>query len=168
MSSESRCTPGLESIKRIQNGPDGAPWHIVVNGENFHALQALRSAHRGKVDPPYNTGNDGWIYNDRYVDQNDRAKSSKWFSFLERRLVMVRDLLKLTGVVIAAIGDDEHHRLRTLLDQTFGSSNFIMNAVWQGGGSALARHHAGGVDLVYGRDDEKVSKVLDRSRMRRT
>lgn len=83
--------PGLRSVERIPNGPEDAPWHVVINGENYHALQALRSTHRGKVDliyidPPYNTGNDGWIYNDRYVDQADRAKSSKWLSFLERRL----------------------------------------------------------------------------------
>ena len=83
--------PGLRSVERIANGSDDAPWHTVINGENFHVLQALRSTHREKVDliyidPPYNTGNDGWIYNDRYVDTNDRAKSSKWLSFLEKRL----------------------------------------------------------------------------------
>ncbi|MES5383468.1 site-specific DNA-methyltransferase [Mycolicibacterium conceptionense] len=160
--------PGLRSVKRIPDGAEDAPWHIVINGENFHALQALRSTHREKVDliyidPPYNTGNDGWIYNDRYVDQNDRAKSSKWLSFLERRLRIARDLLKPTGVVMVAIGDDEQHRLRMLLDHLFGSDNFIMNAVWQGGGSALARHHAGGVDymLIYGRDAEKVGRFMD-------
>ena len=160
--------PGLRSVERIESGPAEGPWHVVINGENFHALQALRSTHRGKVDliyidPPYNTGNDGWIYNDRYVDQNDRAKSSKWLSFMERRLLIALDLLAPTGVIIAAIGDDEHHRLRMLLDQVFGSSNFIMNVVWQGGGSSLARHHAGGVDymLVYGRDAERVSRFMD-------
>ncbi|MEN3225140.1 site-specific DNA-methyltransferase [Mycolicibacterium porcinum] len=163
-----RIYPGLQSVERIPNGPEDAPWHVVINGENYHALQALRSTHRGKVDliyidPPYNTGNGGWIYNDRYVDQADRAKSSKWLSFLERRLVVARDLLKPTGVVIVSIGDDEHHRLRMLMDQVFGSNNFIMNAVWQGGGSALARHHAGGVDymLIYGYDAEKVGRFMD-------
>ena len=147
--------PGLRSVERIENGPADAPRHVVINGENFHALQALRSTHRGKVDliyidPPYNTGNDGWIYNDRYVDQNDRAKSSKWLSFMERRLLIARDLLKPTGVIIAAIGDDEHHRLRMLLDQVFGSDNFLINAVWQGGGSSLSRFHAGGIDYMLG------------------
>ena len=147
--------PGLRSVERIENGPADAPRHVVINGENFHALQALRSTHRGKVDliyidPPYNTGNDGWIYNDRYVDQNDRAKSSKWLSFMERRLLIARDLLKPTGVIIAAIGDDEHHRLRMLLDQVFGSENFLINAVWQGGGSSLSRFHAGGIDYMLG------------------
>lgn len=147
--------PGLRTVERIENGPPDAPWHIVINGENFHALQALRSTHRGKVDliyidPPYNTGNDGWIYNDRYVDQNDRAKSSKWLSFMERRLLVARDLLSSTGIIIVAIGDDEHHRLRMLLDQVFGPDNFLINAVWQGGGSSLSRFHAGGIDYMLG------------------
>lgn len=157
--------PGLRSVERIENGPAAAPWHIVINGENFHALQALRSTHREKVDliyidPPYNTGNDGWIYNDRYVDQNDRAKSSKWLSFIERRLLIARDLLSPTGVIVTAIGDDEHHRLRMLLDQIFGPQNFIANVTWQGGGSSLSRFHSGGVDymLIYGRD---VSALAD-------
>ncbi|MBR7194659.1 site-specific DNA-methyltransferase [Gordonia sp. SCSIO 19800] len=160
--------PGLRSIERIANGPVDAPWHVVINGENFHALQALRSTHRGKVDliyidPPYNTGNDGWIYNDRYVDKSDRAKSSKWLSFMERRLLIARDLLKPTGVIIAAIGDDEHHRLRMLMDQVFGDQNFIMNVAWQGGVSALSRHHGGGLDymLIYGRDANQVGRFLD-------
>lgn len=160
--------PGLRSVERIERGSADAPCHVVINGENFHALQALRSTHRGKVDliyidPPYNTGNGSWIYNDRYVDQNDRAKSSKWLSFMERRLLIARDLLKPTGVIIVSIGDDEHHRLRMLLDQVFGDQNFIVNIAWQGGVSALSKHHGGGLDymLVYGRDASKVGQFLD-------
>ncbi|UDF21585.1 site-specific DNA-methyltransferase [Rhodococcus qingshengii] len=156
--------PGLRSVERIQNGHADSPSHVVINGENFHALQALRSTHREKVDliyidPPYNTGNDGWIYNDRYVDQNDRAKSSKWLSFMERRLLIARDLLKPTGVIIAAIGDEEHHRLRMLLDQVFGANGFLANIVWQGGASALARYTGGGVDymLVYAKNEEALT-----------
>lgn len=152
--------PGLRSVERIPNGPEDAPWHIVINGENFHALQALRSTHRGKVDliyidPPYNTGNDGWIYNDRYVDQNDRAKSSKWLSFLERRLLIARDLLTPTGAIIAAIGDEEHHRLRMLFDQVFGDQNFISDVVWQGGRKNDSRYVSNGADymLIYARDE---------------
>jgi adenine-specific DNA-methyltransferase len=156
--------PGLRSVERIENGPADAPWHVVINGENFHALQALRSTHRGKVDliyidPPYNTGNDGWIYNDRYVDQNDRAKSSKWLSFMERRLLIAWELLKLTGVIIVAIGDEEHHRLRMLLDQIFGDQNFLADITWQGSGKNDARYTAGGVDymLVFGRDEASLA-----------
>lgn len=160
--------PGLRSVERIERGSADAPCHVVINGENFHALQALRSTHREKVDliyidPPYNTGNGSWIYNDRYVDQNDRAKSSKWLSFMERRLLIARDLLKPTGVIIVSIGDDEHHRLRMLLDQVLGDQNFIVNISWQGGVSALSKHHGGGLDymLVYGRDASKVGQFLD-------
>lgn len=151
--------PGLVPVDRLPHDADDAPWHTVINGENFHVLQALRSTHRGKVDliyidPPYNTGNDDWIYNDRHVDASDRAKSSKWLSFIERRLLIARDLLKDTGVIIVAIGDDEQHRLRMLLDQVFGADGFIANVVWQGGGSSLSRFHAGGLDymLIYARD----------------
>lgn len=123
--------PGLESIERIQNGPADAPWHAVINGENFHVLQALRSTHRGKVDliyidPPYNTGGKtSWLYNDRFVEKSDRAKSSKWLSFMERRLIIARDLLKPTGAIFVSIGDDEQHRLRMLMDQVFGVDNFV-------------------------------------------
>lgn len=157
--------PGLESVERIQNGTHDAPWHTVINGENYHALQALRSTHRGKVDliyidPPYNTGNDGWIYNDRYVDQNDRAKSSKWLSFIERRLLIARDLLKPTGVIIVAIGDEEHHRLRMLLDQVFGIRNFLSNVVWQGGRENDSRYVSNGADymLIYAKDESAMAE----------
>lgn len=156
--------PGLRSVERIRNGPDEAPWHTVVNGENFHALQALRSTHREKVDliyidPPYNTGNEGWIYNDRYVDANDRAKSSKWLSYMERRLLLARDLLKQTGVIIVAIGDEEHHRLRMLLDQVFEPQNFLSDVVWQGGRKNDSRYISNGADymLVYAKDESTLA-----------
>ncbi|MFD6516601.1 site-specific DNA-methyltransferase [Rhodococcus sp. NPDC060176] len=156
--------PGLQSIEQIANGSNDAPWHIVINGENFHALQALRSTHHEKVDliyidPPYNTGNDGWIYNDRYVDQNDRAKSSKWLSFMERRLIIARDLLKSTGAIIVAIGDEEHHRLRMLLDQVFGDQNFISDVVWQGGRKNDSRYVSNGSDymLIYAKDESTIA-----------
>jgi|SRR5664279_236353 len=106
--------PALKSGERIDRGGHDDPWHTVIKGENLHVLQMLRQTHRGLVDliyidPPYNTGNDGWIYDDRYIDANDRSRSSKWLSFMERRLTIARSLLKPTGVIIVAIGDDEHH-----------------------------------------------------------
>ena len=121
--------PGLQSVARIERAP-GAPWHTVINGENYHVLQALSSTHRGKVDviyidPPYNTGNDNWVYNDRYIDANDRTRSSKWLSFMERRLTLAKDLLKDTGVIFVSIDDNEQHRLRMLMDQVFGVANFV-------------------------------------------
>ena len=129
--------PGLRSLERIERGRPEDPTHVVINGENHHVLQTLLYTHRKSVDliyidPPYNTGNNGWIYNDRYVADQDAFKHSKWLSFLERRLVLARDLLKDTGVIIVAIGDDEHHRLRILMDQIFGPKNFISDVVWNG------------------------------------
>lgn len=131
--------PGLRSVERIPNGPEDAPWHVVINGENYHALQALRTTHREKIDliyidPPYNTGNDGWIYNDRYVDQADRAKSSKWLSFLERRLLIARDLLKPSGVICISIGTQEVHRLMCLCEQLFRSRSVQCITVQTSGG----------------------------------
>ncbi|WP_280491060.1 site-specific DNA-methyltransferase [Nocardia asiatica] len=167
--------PGLASVEKIQGGPADAPWHIVINGENFHALQALRSTHRAKVDliyidPPYNTGNDGWIYNDRYVDQNDRAKSSKWLSFLERRLLIARDLLKPTGIIIVAIDDSEQARLKILMDQVFGDGNFIANVIWQGGHRNDAKYIATGHDymLFYARDESALVEAGIRWREQKT
>lgn len=155
--------PALRSVDRISRGA-AAPWHTVIQGENLHVLQMLRQTHRGLVDliyidPPYNTGNDGWIYDDRYVDANDRARSSKWLSFMERRLTIARSLLKPTGVIIVAIGDDEHHRLRMLMDQVFGASNFISNVVWQGGTKSYSRYVSNSADymLVYARNEDAMA-----------
>lgn len=166
--------PGLCSVDRIAHGPDDAPWHTVINGENYHVLQALKSTHREAVDliyidPPYNTGNEGWIYNDRYVDANDRAKSSKWLSFLERRLLIAREILKSTGVIIAAIGDEEQARLKLLMDQVFGDSNFIANVVWQGGFRSDAKYVASGHDymLIYAKDEAALVEAGIRWRERK-
>ena len=159
--------PGLVSTGKVERGGD-KPFHTVINAENFHALQTLLYTHEGKVDaiyidPPYNTGNEGWIYNDKYVADEDAYKHSKWLAFMERRLLLARRLLAPTGVIIVAIGDDEHHRLRMLMDQVFGPQNFIANVAWQGGVSALAKHHGGGIDymLIYGADASRVRQFRD-------
>ncbi|MFI5931991.1 DNA methyltransferase [Actinoplanes sp. NPDC051494] len=122
--------PGLELMERVGNGGD-TPAHVVINGENFHALEALLFAHQGTVDvlyidPPYNTGGkSSWLYNDNYVDGDDAYKHSKWLAFMERRLRLARKLLRDTGVLFVSIDDAEQHRLRMLLDQVFGEDNFV-------------------------------------------
>ncbi|WP_029210998.1 site-specific DNA-methyltransferase [Arsenicicoccus bolidensis] len=148
--------PGLISAGKVARA-DGAPFHTVINSENYHALEALLVTHQGKVDvvyidPPYGTGAKDWKYNDAWVDGTDAYRHSKWLSFMERRLKLAKKLLRDTGVIIVAIGDDQHHRLRMLLDQTFGEQNFISDVVWQGSGKNDARFTAGGVDymLIYG------------------
>lgn len=100
------------------------PAHAVINGENFHALQLLRYLYGGKVDciyidPPYNTGASDWKYNNRYVEAADRWRHSKWLSFMEKRLLLARELLKPDGVLIVTIDEHEIHHLGVLLEQIF-------------------------------------------------
>ncbi|WP_223884078.1 site-specific DNA-methyltransferase [Pseudarthrobacter sp. BIM B-2242] len=153
--------PGLRKLSEIRRGAPEAPVHTIINGENYHALEALQYTHTGKVDliyidPPYNTGNADWKYNDRYVDAKDGYRHSKWLSFMEKRLAIAKTLLKPTGVLIMAIGDDEHHRLRLLADDVLGEGNFISNIVWQGGRKNDSRFISNGADymLVYARNRE--------------
>lgn len=122
--------PGLVSSGRVDLG-GYKPYHVVIEAENFHALQTLLFTHQGKVDciyidPPYNTGGKfAWLYNDEFVEAGDLYQHSKWLSFMERRLLIARDILKATGVIIVSIGDHEQHRLRMLMDQVFGSENQV-------------------------------------------
>ncbi len=127
--------PGLVSTGKVERGGD-KPFHTVINAENYHALQALLFTHRGKVDviyidPPYNTGNAEWIYNDKYVDNNDHYSHSKWLAFMERRLIHARDLLKSEGVIFISIDAHEHARLEMLCDSIFGETNKLTSFVWE-------------------------------------
>lgn len=151
--------PGLDVLERIDRGPVDAPHHLVLNAENHHALEMLRFTHRAAVDliyidPPYNTGNE-FVYNDRRVGADDAFRHSKWLSFMDRRLRLARTLLKPTGVIIVAIDDNEHAHLRLLMDQVFGSQNFLANVAWQGNVKNDARYAAGGLDymVAYARDE---------------
>ena len=155
--------PGLVSIGKVERG-GRKPYHAVINAENYHALQTLSFTHRASidaiyVDPPYNTGNEGWIYNDRYITGDDLFMHSKWLAFIERRLLLAKQLLRSTGVIIVAIGDDEQHRLRMLMDQVFGPENFISNVVWQGGRKNDARYVSNGADymLIYANSEKDLA-----------
>lgn len=115
--------PGLKPLSRVERGGD-KPFHTVINAENYHALETLLYAHEGRVDciyidPPYNTGDRNWKYNNDYVDGNDAYRHSKWLSFMERRLRLARRLLKADGVLIVTIDEHEVHRLGVLLQQVF-------------------------------------------------
>lgn len=108
--------------------------HILINGDNFHALTALRATHTGKVDviyidPPYNTGSKDFIYNDDYLDKEDGYRHSKWLSFMEKRLNLAKELLTDLGVIFISIDDNEHSRLKLLMDEIFGPDNFVANAI---------------------------------------
>jgi adenine-specific DNA-methyltransferase len=112
----------LDLLPEISCG-DG-PWsNLLIEGDNFDALRYLRMTHAGRVkciyiDPPYNTGNKDFIYNDRFVDKDDLYKHSKWLEFMHRRLLLARDLLAEDGVLLVSINDDNRAKLELILDQT--------------------------------------------------
>jgi len=153
---------GLNVIDEVRRGGD-KPAHLVIQGENLHALQTLRYTHAGKVDvamidPPYNSGGD-LIYNDHYVAKEDSFRHSKWLSFMEHRLRIARDLLSDTGIIIVAIDDNEQAHLRLLMDEIFGAQNFIANVVWQGGRKNDSRYVSVGHDymLIYAKSASALS-----------
>jgi adenine-specific DNA-methyltransferase len=119
--------PGLVSTGKVERGGD-KPFHTVINGENFHALEALTFTHRGKVDaiyidPPYNTGARDWKYNNDYVEGDDQYRHSKWLAMMERRLTIARELLNPSdSVLIVTIDEKEYLRLGLLLEQVFPES----------------------------------------------
>lgn len=116
--------PGLVSTGNVKRGGE-KPAHVVINGENFHALEALTFTHRGKIDaiyidPPYNSGASDWKYNNDYVEKDDLYRHSKWLAMMERRLHVATQLLNpQNSVLIVAIDDKEYSRLALLLEQTF-------------------------------------------------
>ena len=122
--SASPSCPGFRHLGSVERGGD-KPYHVVINGENHHALEALRFTHAGKVDciyidPPYNSGARDWKYNNDYVDENDAYRHSKWLAFMERRLKLAKELLNPDdSVLIVTIDEKEYLRLGLLLEQTF-------------------------------------------------
>ena len=127
--------PVLEEVKskEIITDPE-KPVNLLIEGDNYHALSVLNYTHKGKIDviyidPPYNTGNKDFTYNDQYVDSEDSYKHSKWLSFMSKRLELARNLLKSTGVIFISIDDNEAHNLRHLCDDVFGENNFVAQII---------------------------------------
>lgn len=118
--------PVLEEVKSraiLSDSPD-APNHILIEGDNLEALTALSYTHEGKIDviyidPPYNTGNKDFIYNDSFVDSEDGYRHSKWLSFMSKRLRIAKRLLSLSGVIFISIDDNEYCNLKLLCDDIF-------------------------------------------------
>jgi len=110
--------------------------NLIIEGDNFDALRFLRMTHAGKVkciyiDPPYNTGNRDFIYNDRFIDKEDVYKHSKWLEFMYRRLELAKELLAEDGVIFVSIDDNEVFNLGLLMNRIFGESNSIASCIWQ-------------------------------------
>ena len=113
-------------VPQYGHAPEGCAAHrnLIIEGDNFDSLRLLRSTHAGKVrviyiDPPYNTGNKDWVYNDKFVGANDRWRHSQWLEFLYQRLLLARDLLTSDGVILVSINDENRARLELLMDEVF-------------------------------------------------
>lgn len=109
--------------------------HILIEGDNLHVLHTLQATHREAIDviyidPPYNTGKE-FIYNDKLVSEEDQYRHSAWLSFMDKRLILAKNLLKETGLIFISIDDNEQHRLHLLCDSIFGESNYISTFAWQ-------------------------------------
>jgi len=147
--------PGFQSTGRIDQGGD-SPAHVVINGENFHALEALRFPLKGRVDviyidPPYNTRDKDWKYNNDYVDSNDSYRHSKWLAFMERRLQLARVLLNPNdSVLMVTIDEKEYLRLGLLLDQIFPDARIQMvSTLTNPANSARPGAFARGDEYIY-------------------
>ena len=124
--------------------------NLIIHGDNLHALKALLPRYAGRVqciyiDPPYNTGNEGWIYNDKVnsplmkawlkenspVDNEDLERHDKWLCMMWPRLHLLKELLTEDGVIFVSIDDNEQHHLRLMMDEIFGEANFLAEFVWK-------------------------------------
>lgn len=128
--------PILKNIKTKDIKTDNSQDNILIEGDNYHALQVLNYTHKNKIDviyidPPYNTGNKDFKYNDTFVDKEDGYRHSKWLNFMNRRLELAKTLLKDSGVIFISIDDNEQANLKLLCDKVFGLENFIALISWQ-------------------------------------
>jgi adenine-specific DNA-methyltransferase len=137
------CKVKLPVLKEVKNKEiitdQDKPVNLLIEGDNYHALSVLNYTHAKKVDviyidPPYNTGNKDFIFNDHYVDHEDAYRHSKWLAFMEKRLKLAKNLLKDSGVVFISIDDNEVAQLKLLMDDKnrgmFGENNFVQNFMW--------------------------------------
>lgn len=112
----------------------GEDFNILIEGDNYHSLSVLNYTHRGKIDviyidPPYNTGNKDFIYNDHFVDKEDRFRHSKWLSFMSKRLKLAKNLLADDGVIFISIDDNEYAQLKLICSELFGGNN-LETIIW--------------------------------------
>ena len=155
--------------------------NLIIHGDNLHALKALFSHYAGRIDciyidPPYNTGNEGWIYNDNMnsplmqewlqgkspVDGEDLAHHDKWLCMMWPRLQLLKELLAEDGVIFVSIDDNEQHRLRMMMDEIFGEGNCVNSLVWVNNmkGRQIGNHGAAKTHetiLAYAKDIESVN-----------
>ena len=130
--------PVLREVKQraIVSTDKDAPNHIIIEGDNLEALTALSYTHEGRIDviyidPPYNTGNKDFVYNDSYVDKEDSYRHSKWLSFMNKRLKIAKRLLSDKGVIFISIDEGEFAQLKLLVDNIFLEYNLEGCLIWE-------------------------------------
>lgn len=138
----------LKKVKTVSVGDESE--NLIIHGDNLEALKALLPYYSGKIkciyiDPPYNTGNEGWVYNDKVnspkikqwlgkvvgKELEDLTRHDKWLCMMYPRLKLLHDLLAEDGSIFVSIDDNANHHLRYLMDEIFGETNFIAEIVWQ-------------------------------------
>ena len=145
--------------------------NLILHGDNLEALKALLPRYAGKVDciyidPPYNTGTEGWCYNDAVnaplmrewlkkegnpVEREDLQRHDKWLCMMWPRLQLLRELLAEDGAIFVSIDDNEVHRLRAVMDEIFGEENFVATILWQKKYTAAADHKGISLKTAVGR-----------------
>ena len=168
----------LESDEKLSYKKAEANGNLIIEGDNLIALKSILPEFSDKIDiiysdPPYNTGEEGWTYNDnvnspliaewigKEVGADDLTRHDKWLCMMTPRIKLLRSLLKDTGVIIVSADDNEIHTLRMLMDEIFGESNFIANTIRV---SNAAKNNVNNISvvheysLVYAKDKELVSK----------
>ena len=152
------AVPILEEVKeKAITSEDGKPTHILIEGDNYHALTCLNYTHKGAIDviyidPPYNTGSDGFIYKDKrvldkfpdgtIVPTDHPLRHSYWLSFMHKRLQLAKNLLSKRGVIFISIDENEQANLKLLCDQVFGEKNLVTQFIWHNNkkGRQMDRH----------------------------
>lgn len=165
-----------EESKRLDSAPEDSPNHVLIEGDNLNALTALTYTHAGKIDviyidPPYNTGKDGFTYNDKIVGEDDSYRFSKWLSFMEKRLVIAKKLLADNGVLFISIDDYSFAQLKLLCDSIFETSsnpsnwNFLTTLIWNKQHSqqqgAFKKYHE--YIYVYAKNAKNIKNVLTKT-----
>lgn len=139
----------LEADEKLSHG-ENDDGNLIVQGDNLHALKALLPKYAGKVkciyiDPPYNTGNEGWVYNDNVKapeiekwlgetvgkEAEDLSRHDKWLCMMYPRMVLLKQFLSDDGAIFVSIDDNEVASLRLLMDEIFGRQRFECNFAWE-------------------------------------
>ncbi len=190
--------PEIDTEKSLTGEkPPSLDDNLIVHGDNLHALKALLPVYAGKIkciyiDPPYNTGNENWVYNDNVnspmmqtwleknspIDVEDLERHDKWLCMMWPRLHLLRELLSDDGVIFISIDDNEQHNLHSLMDEIFGSENFVETLIWRSrlGRGATAKNtatlheyivaYAKDITLIEFRKDRRIRETESKERVR--